>query len=431
MSSDISKLLPRLGDHSGHADLASPGVMDRLTGFQLTPSIQRGALMLIGIGVVTIVVGILINILIPKDGSGAAGTFIQSQLMWASILLVSFLMVSMALAGVFMIALQYLTGAGWSIVLRRISEALTGLLLPGLIGIAAVLIFRPSLYPWTTLAEGSHGFAGFKGSWLNHANWLIRAAIYAGIWLFFSFALRWHSRRQDIDGKFSHTRWNVALSAMFVILFALSYWLASVDWLMSLEPYWFSTMYGVYNFAGLFSGGIALTIVLAVWLKNRGTLRGIITDDHLHDLGKLLLAFTTFWAYIWFSQYMLIWYANIPEETEHFIRRTHDLWMPLFYLNLAMNWAIPFLALLPRAGKREGRFLVKIAVIVLMGRVLDMYLLIIPTVSESTPFDGFAPLGIILGATGVCIFALGKTLGAAALVPLKDPYLEESLHHHV
>jgi Ni/Fe-hydrogenase subunit HybB-like protein len=330
-----------------------------------------------------------------------------------------------------MIALQYLTGAGWSIALRRINEAMSGLLIPGLIGIAAVLILRPSLYPWTTEAFGDHGFAGFKVYWLNHTNWLVRAAIYAGIWLSFSFALRWHSRRQDVDGEFSHTRWNVALSAMFVICFALSYWLASVDWLMSLEPLWFSTMYGVYNFAGLLSGGVACTIVVAVWLRNRGTLRGVIKDDHLHDLGKLLLAFTTFWAYIWFSEYMLIWYANIPEETEHFIRRTHNLWMPLFYLNVGLNWVIPFLVLLPRAGKRDGSFLVKIALIVLLGRVLDMYLLIIPTVSASTPFAGFAPLGITLGAIGVVVLCLGRSLGESALVPLKDPYLDESLHHHI
>jgi hypothetical protein len=415
MSLDASKSLPLHGDHSGHADLTSPGVMERLTRFQLTPSIQRGAWLLIMVGVVTII----------------GGVFVQPQLLWASILLVSFLLVSLALSGVLMIALQYLTGAGWSVALRRISEAMSGLLIPGLIGIAAVLIFRPSLYPWTTMAAGDHAFTGFKGYWLNHTNWLIRAAIYAGIWLFFSFALRWHSRRQDIDGKLSHTRWNVALSAMFVICFALSYWLASVDWLMSLEPLWFSTMYGVYNFAGLFSGGIACTIVMAVWLRNRGTLRGIITDDHLHDLGKLLLAFTTFWAYIWFSEYMLIWYANIPEETEHFIRRTHDLWLPLFYLNVGLNWLIPFLALLPRAGKRDGSFLLKIAVIVLLGRLLDMYLLIIPTVSESTPFAGIAPLGITLGAIGVFILVFGKTLGKAALIPLKDPYLDESLHYHV
>lgn len=415
MSLDTSNARSQRRQHSGHADLNSPGMLERLTNFQLPSSVQHCATGLAIIGAVTFV----------------AGLWVQPQLLWASVLMCSFLLVSLGLSGLLMIALQYLTGAGWSIALRRISEALSSLLIPGLIGIAAVLILRPELYPWTTVAEGDHGFTGFKGFWLNHTNWLIRAVIYAGIWLFFAYVLRRHSRRQDVDGKLTHTRWNIAWSAMFVVLFALTYWLASVDWLMSLEPLWFSTMYGVYNFAGLFTGGVACTIVIAVWLRNNGPLRGVISDDHLHDLGKLLLAFTTFWAYIWFCEYMLIWYANIPEETEHFIRRTHDLWKPLFYLNVGLNWIIPFLALLPRAGKRDGSFLVKIALIVLAGRVLDMYLLVVPTVSEATPFAGIAPLGIIAGGIGVFILVIGRALGNAPLVPVRDPFLEESLHHHV
>ncbi len=415
MSLDASKTYTSHSDHAAPADLTSRSVVERLTNFRLAPSAQHGAKILVVIGAVTMI----------------GSLFLQPQLLWASVLMVSFLMVSLGLSGVLMIALQYLTVAGWSVVLRRISEAISGLLVPGLIGIAAVLLFRPSLYPWIGLAESEHGLSGFKGYWLNHAGWLLRAAVYAAIWLSLSFALRWHSRRQDVDNQLSHTRWNTALSAIFVILFSLSFWLASVDWLMSLEPHWFSTMFGVYNFAGLLSGGVACTIILAVWLRNRGTLRGIISDDHLHDLGKLLMAFTTFWAYIWFSEYMLIWYANIPEETEHFILRTHNLWLPLFYLNLGLNWVFPFLALLPRANKRDGSFLVKIAVVVLLGRLLDMYLLIVPTVSPSTPFAGVAPLGITLGAIGVAILVLGKSLGESALVPLRDPYLDESLHHHV
>lgn len=415
MSHDAPKSIPPAGGHSVHADLTSPGVIERLTNFHLLPNVERRAQVLIAIGAITFI--------------GSA--IVQPQLLWASILALSFLMVSLGLSGLLMIAMQYLTAAGWSVVLRRISEAISCLLIPGLIGIAAVLIFRPSLYPWMAIEAGEHGFGGFKGFWLNHSSWLIRAAIYAAIWLTFFFAFRMHSRRQDIDGKRSHTRWNIALSAIFVILFSLSYWLASVDWLMSLEPYWFSTMYGVYNFAGLLSGGVACTIVVAVWLRNRGVMRGIITDEHLHDLGKLLLAFTTFWAYIWFSEYMLIWYANIPEETEHYIRRTYNLWKPLFYLNLGLNWVIPFLALLPRVGKRDDSFLIKIALIVLIGRVLDMYMLIVPTVSEATPFAGFAPLGITIGAIGVIILTIGKSLRQAALVPLKDPFLDESLHHHI
>lgn len=404
MSSDVSK---------SHTDLSLPNVLERLTSFRLAPRVDHAAKVLIAIGVITLI--------------GSA--LIQPQLTWASVLLVSFLLVSLGLSGLFMIAYEYLTTAGWSIAIRRINEAIAGLLIPGLFGIAAVLVLRPSLYSWISEAGGAHPYIGFKAYWLDHANWLIRAAIYAAIWLTFLYALRWHSRRQDIDGKYSHTQWNMALSAVFIICFSLSYWLASVDWLMSLEPHWYSTMYGVYHFAGLLTGGVALAIVIAVLLRKGGRLRGIVRDDHLHDLGKLLLAFTTFWAYIWFSQYMLIWYANIPEETGHFVTRTSGLWMPLFYLNLALNWVIPFFALLPRASKRDGNFLLMIALVVLVGRVVDLYLLIIPTVS-ATPFAGLAPLGAVVGGLGISVLVIGRALGASALVPLKDPYLQESLHHH-
>ncbi len=416
MSLDASKSRRLYDNHGSHVAFDSASMRERLKGFCLKPAVAHGAKLSIAIGGATLI--------------GSA--LILPQLMWASVLLVSFLMISLGLAGLLMIAFAYLTVAGWSTVLRRINEAMSSLLIPGLIGIAAVLILRPSLYPWISPQAGDHPLIGFKGYWLNHANWLIRAAVYAAIWLTFGFVLRWNSRRQDADGLVSHTRWNIAISAVFVICFSLSYWLASVDWLMSLEPHWYSTMYGVYHFAGLLSGGVACTIVMAVLLRNHGPLRGIVKEDHLHDLGKLLLAFTTFWAYIWFSQYMLIWYGNIPEETGHFIVRTSGLWMPLFYLNVALNWAIPFLALLPRAGKRDGSFLLMIALVVLVGRALDLYLSIIPSVSPTTPLAGLAPLlGAILLGLGVSILVLGKALGRSALVPLKDPYLQESLHHHI
>jgi len=410
---------PMVGHHAaggddGH-DLSKPWVIERLSNFKLTHWAEKFSYLLLAIGALTVLAGLVLN----------------PPLFWASLLLVSFMLISLALAGAFMMAAQYLTSAGWSIVLRRISEGFIALLIPGLIGIAAVMLFRPSLYPWIAEAAAGHGLEGFKGFWLDHANWLIRAAIYATIWIVFSFALRRNSRLQDRDGKLVYTRRNVVLSALFIITFALSYWLASVDWLMSLEPHWFSTMYGVYNFSGLMTTGVAVTIIVAVVLRNQGALKGFVSDDHLHDLGKMLLTFTTFWAYIWFSEYMLIWYANIPEEAEHFVVRTQGLWLPLFYLNVALNWVIPFLALLPRAGKRDGSFLVKIAGVVLLGRFLDMYLLIIPTVSPETPFAGFAPLGMMVAAIGLFILVFGRALGQASLLPLKDPYLDESLHHHV
>jgi hypothetical protein len=345
---------------------------------------------------------------------------------WASVLLCGLYMLGLGLAGLFFVAVQYLSGAGWSVALRRIPEALAALIPVGAAGILLVLLLRPSLYEWTHPGES---YLGFKAVWLNYPFLLVRAALYIAIWVAFARAILRHSRAQDSDGDLRHTRKNVALSAAFVVLFALTVWLASVDWLMSLEPHWFSTIFGLYNFAGLFSGGIAGMILIAIWLRASGRMQHLITDDHFHDLGKLLLSFTTFWAYIWFSQYMLIWYANIPEETGYYVTRLSGIWMPLFVVNLLVNWVIPFFVLLPRACKRDSSTLGKVAVVVLVGRWLDLYLMIFPALGLDAPLHILVTAAITVGAAGVFGLVLLRALRQAPLVPLKDPYLNESLHY--
>ena len=152
---------------------------------------------------------------------------------------------------------------------------------------------------------------------------------------------------------------NRRLSAIFLLVYAPTFSLASCDWLMLLDPMWFSTIWGVYNFAGMVQATLAAMIVLAIVLRARGPLRGIFTDDHLHDLGKLLLGFSCFWMYIWFSQYMLIWYTNMPEETSYYILRTQGPWGPLMIANVVLNWIVPFFILLPRPCKRSESVMMK------------------------------------------------------------------------
>lgn len=357
------------------------------------------------------------------------GLILAPQRLWGSVLLNSYYLLGLALGGMFLIAVLYLTSASWGVALRRIPEAMAGLLPIAAIGIGLVLVLRPSLYP-AFGDQAGYAFVGFKAMWLNYGFFLFRALLYVGIWLAFMVAMLRHSRTQDTDGDLKHTRSNTALSAAFIVVFALTVWLSSVDWIMSLEPHFFSTIFGVYNFSGLFTSALACIIVVVVWLHKHGALRGIVTEEHLHDLGKLLLSFTTFWAYIWFSQYMLIWYANLPEETEYFIIRTSGTWGPLFVLNLLLNWAVPFLALLPRATKRNGDVLMKIALVVLVGRWLDLYLMIFPSISPEAPVIGIPEIGLTAGAAGIFGLILLKGLSRWPLVPVKDPYLHESMNYH-
>jgi hypothetical protein len=345
---------------------------------------------------------------------------------WTSLLMAGFLLTGFGLAGVVFVAIQYACGAGWSTAFRRVPEAMAMILPFGLGVLAAALLGHPSTYPWTTHAP----HPGFQQFWLRWPFFLARAAVYMTVWAAFTAAIVRTSRRQDHDNSVSHTRRNVRLSVIFLIVFAVTFWLASFDWVMSLEPNWASTIFGIYNFAGMFSGGLALLVLFVLWLQRSGPLRDFVNEEHLHDLGKLLFAFCTFWMYIWFSQYMLIWYADISEETAYYVARLHNAWAPLFLLNMILNWAVPFAALLPRSTKRSPRALGRVAAVVLAGRILDVYLMIAPPIQGAHPAVGVWEVGALAGAAGIVVLAFYRGIRGAAPVPLNDPYLEESLHYH-
>jgi hypothetical protein len=357
----------------------------------------------------------------------AAGIFLAPERIWPNFLLVNYYLLGIGLAGLLFVALLYVTTGAWGVALRRVPEAMTAAIPFAAIGLGILFLVRPSLYSWTQpSAEAAPAFRRF---WLSQPFFDLRAAVYLLLWILFAGLLVRTSRRQDEDGDLAHTRRNLRRSAIFLVIFGVTFWLASYDWIMSLEPNWSSTIFGIYNFAGLFSSGVAAIILLAVYLERLGPLHNVLTEDHLHDLGKLLFAFSTFWMYIWFSQYMLIWYANIPEETVYFTQRLHGYWQPLFILNMLLNWAVPFLALLSRPAKRRAGTLVKVAVVVLVGRWLDLYLMILPPYTGAQPAFGAWELGLMLGALGLFVLIFFRAFRQAPVVPVRDPYLEESLHY--
>jgi hypothetical protein len=355
-----------------------------------------------------------------------SGLIGQSSLTWASLMIAGYLLTGFGLAGIVFVAIQYACGAGWSIVFRRVPESMSAILPFGAALMAIVFLFHPSSYPWTSHPP-HHGFQEF---WLQRPFFLVRAFLYVAVWIVFASLVTRTSRRQDTDSDVKHTRRNVRLSVIFLIAFAVTFWLASFDWVMSLEPEWASTIFGIYNFAGMFSGGLALLILLVLWLRRSGPLRDFVNEEHLHDLGKLLFAFSTFWMYIWFSQYMLIWYADISEETAYYVARLHNAWAPLFLLNMILNWAVPFAALLPRGAKRSARALGRVALVVLAGRLLDVYLMIAPPLLGPRPAFGIGTAGALAAGAGILVLAFYRGIREGAPVPLNDPYLEESLHYH-
>ncbi len=318
---------------------------------------------------------------------------------------------------------------GWSAAFRRVPEALTGLLpMAGLLMLGTVAM-RLSQYGWHHHGDGDAGTFWFKEYWLQPSFLAVRAVVYVALWIAFAKRLVGNSRRQD-EQQNAPPAPSVRTSILFLFVFAFTISLAGVDWIMALEPLWFSTMWGVYQFSGLIMGTLAAIIIACILLRRQGPLNGFFRDDHLHDLGKLLIGFSCFWMYIWFSQYMLIWYTNIPEETSYFIPRTQGPWGPVLIGSIVLNWVIPFFVLLPRPCKRSESVMLKIAVVVLIGRWFDLYVMVFPSVTGNVPVFGLPEIASMLCACGLSGLLFVKAFALAIPVPKNEPFLQESLHYH-
>jgi hypothetical protein len=358
----------------------------------------------------------------------AIGVAVAPARAWANVLLAGFALTGIGLAGVFFVALSHVADATWTVAWRRVPEAMTRALVGGAVLLGLLFLAYPAIYPWTSEPVGAEG--SFTRLWLTRPFFVVRAVVYFAIWIGAARALVRQSRQQDEDGDPAWTARSRRTSAVFLVLFAVTCFLASVDWIMSLTPHWYSTMFGVYNFAGLFLSGLAIMAILVVWLRRVGPLRAAASDEHLHDLGKLVFAFSVFWMYIWFSQYMLIWYANMTEETVYFIPRMRGAWLPLVITNIALNWVVPFLVIMSRSSRRHGGLMMKVAAVVLVGRWLDLYIMILPAISPASPPFGLWEVGGALTVIGLFLRLFTQAFGEAAPVPRQDPFLGESLRYH-
>ena len=350
---------------------------------------------------------------------------------WGSYLIGFFFFVSLALAGSFFVALQYLTSAGWSVSVRRIPEAMTAFLIPGAVLGGGVILGAHHLYHWTQdEAMKSDLVLLHKAPYLNLSRMALSAIVVFVVWIGLSSWITSNSRRQDHTGAARLTRRNAVLSAVFMVLFALSYSVASIDWLMSLDPHWFSTIWAPYMFSILMQVGMAFIALTTVLLRRTGKLDGFVSDHHIHDLGKLTFAFTVFWAYIAFSQFLLIWYANLPEETTFFIERFHHGWG---YVSVALpivKFVIPFLVLLPKTAKHRPAVLVPVALWIIAATFLELWWIVGPVVSHHGLSVPWMELVVFVGFLGVFAVAFLWALSRHELVPIKDPRLSESIHHH-
>jgi hypothetical protein len=347
--------------------------------------------------------------------------------------LVSYLFfLSISLGALFFVVLQHLVRAGWSVTVRRLAEILAAnLLWWGLLFVpilVPVLLGKSTLYVWSCPSVvAADELLRHKAIYLNGPFFAVRAVFYFTLWGLLAWYFMRQSTRQDVSGDPNLTRRMEKAAPVAMILFGLTVTFASFDWLMSLEPRWFSTILGLYFFSGAVVGVLAALILFALAVQKCGMAQRAITVEHYHDLGKLLLGFIVFWGYMAFSQYLLIWYANIPEESVWYLARQTGPWTWVSLGLLFGHLLIPFLGLLSRDVKRRKILLGAWAVWMLAAHWLDVYWLVMPTFAPD-----FVPLGLTdfcCAAALGCLFLAGvvRTGGTCELIPLRDPRLGESL----
>ncbi|HEY4061772.1 MAG TPA: quinol:cytochrome C oxidoreductase [Puia sp.] len=396
---------------------------------------KQWSLGLMGVGIVSLIIGFILY-----GGGETHGTRF-----WATLLQNSVFFLLIVNATMFFFCATTLAWAGFQMSFRRVTEAVSASVIP--IGIITFIILmcivfggHSAIYEWLdkdgvakdTVLNGKKGF-------LNPTFFTVWTVLTIGLWTVLGFKMRSLSRSID-DTKLSIEEgkqyiWkNTVWSAIFIVWFALT--VASVTpwlWLMSIDAHWFSTMYSWYTFASTFVSGIALMTVFIIYVKNQGYLE-YVNDEHLHDLGKFQFAFSIFWTYLWFAQFMLTWYANISEETIYFKPRFDNggAYQGIFYLNLIINFLCPLLIYMKRSSKRNYGTLVFMSVLLIFGHWLDFYQMVFPgrhISPDHVPMNLF-DFGIALGFVGLIMWQTQRVLGKFPLLAKNHPFLKESIIHH-
>ena len=412
--------------------------------FQLPGSYKKWTMGLIIAGVLALLWGF---IMFHPFEHPAHGEHSNSTRFWAVLLQNSVYWLLTVNAAMFFICVTTMAMGGWQVALRRVPEAISSVV-PVLGVITFVILMaivwggRTDIYHWLDkdAVAGDKILNGKKG-FLNPVFFTIWSFIAIGLWSLLGRKMRSMSLESDKHGTMDYEtskKWiykNTVYASLFTVVFGLTVastipWL----WLMSIDAHWYSTMYSWYTFASTFVSGLSLIAIIVIYLRNRGQLE-YVTDEHLHDVGKFMFAFSIFWTYLWFSQYMLIWYSNQPEETRYFVDRIGTAAKPgpykgLFFLNLILNFLCPLLILMKKSTKRSWTIVTFTAVLIIFGHWIDFYQMVMPgTMKENAellPFEfGIAALFI-----GVIMWGVGRYISTNSLLAKNHPFLKESMIHH-
>ena len=391
------------------------------------------------IGLITLILGFIFL----NPFAGAHGDNLNSTRFWAVMMQNSMFWLFLVNTATFFIVISILAMSGWQASFRRVTEALSSV--APIIGIITFVVMlcvifgqRGDIYPWTDpgIVKNSKELQG-KSGFLNPTFYIIASVICIGFWSLVSKKLRDFSKESDKMGTMDYTtgkKWfsrETIWASFYIVMFGLTVgsvipWL----WIMSMEPLWFSTMFSWYVFGSTFVSGIALITIFVIYFKNQGQLE-FVTQEHLQDLGKYMFAFSIFWTYLWFEQFLLIWYGNIPEETIYFKVRLQGAYEGLFYLNIVLNFVCPILIFMKKATKRNYTIVTFMCILILFGHWIDFYIMVMPGTVKFHPHLSWFEFGIPIGFLGIIMWKVGRFASTTPMTAINDPFLKESIAHHV
>lgn len=352
---------------------------------------------------------------------------------WAAVYVAAIFFLLISLGALAFYAIQNAAQAGWSPVLFRVMEGISGYLLPGsiilLFLLVAGVLHWHHLFIWMDeeVVAADHLIQG-KTGYLNGPFFLIRAVIFLGGWNLYRFYARKNSLAQDDATDNRYYKKNFKGAAAFLVFFIITESIMSWDWIMSVDPHWYSTLFGWYVFASFIVSAVTVIAMVTLYLKAKGYLEYVNTS-HIHDLAKFMFGFSVFWTYLWFSQFMLIWYANIPEEVTYFVTRIEQYNLPFFGM-VVMNFVFPILILVNTDFKRLSWVVVMAGIVILCGHYMDFFNMIMPATVGDQWFIGAGEIGAVFFFLGLFIFVVFSSLAKAPLLAKRNPLIEESKHFH-
>lgn len=402
--------------------------------FTLSKNAKLTSILLVVIGIAALIFGLT-----------TAHGHHTSQRLWANLLVNGYFYFTISLAALFFLSLQYVAEMAWGVTTHRVFQAIMSFMPIGAVVLLIVFLAGAAhmhhLYHWMDpelYVEGGEHYDEIianKAAYLNVPFFLIRSVVYIAVWMLFAYWLRKESKQEDgldlaayADGVSPIYKKRIFMGVLFIFFFAYTSSSSAWDWLMSIDTHWFSTMFGWYAFSGMWVSSMIVAVVLVLYLKSKGYLKEV-NDSHIHDLGKWMFAISCLWSYLWFSQFMLIWYSDIPEEVTYYLDR-FEHYKLLYIGTFFVNFLLPFFVLMSRDAKRNVIFLLPVALIIFLGHWIDVLVMVLPGTMHEEGGLGLVEIGMFLTFTGAFIFTILTSLSKASLQTKNHPMYDESVHLH-